>query len=446
MEFTTEMKMHTDNQFGIFRMELGKTEITEAEQEIHLMLDKSGSMDEFCGDGSTKMHQIKHVTNNILRFIAKNCVKGNVAVSVKAFNVEVEVVFDKTVVTEDVLDELMKKVEKVYPNDGTDIGLALKAMQGINRHNIFMSDGDANIGETCPHVLAEHVDPNALNTFVGFGLEHNPEIFMALSETKNSAYYFVDKVEKSGNAYGEILHGILYNCLSEVRVQIVGGTLYNWKTNEWTTEIFVGNLAGEMKKTFHIKSETAEQIQITVTGFTKSMEPFSTTHLFQGDTEDLQKMIYRQRTQEILFKANRVANERSKIKKIKEELKTFMTELKEYMKTKDLENDPLLKNLCDDIVVVYRTIGTRYGQMYSSSRQTSQGNERLHNVCDTPRKAPHKDKFRSRFAWTEEEDDDDAVMDMHIVTDGLEDTPYYSGRVATLMRSVTEQDAVTEDA
>jgi hypothetical protein len=452
MEFTTEMKMHTNNQFGIFRMELGKTEITEAEQEIHLMLDKSGSMDEFCGDGSTKMHQIKHVTNNILRFIAKNCVKGNVAVSVKAFNVDVETVFDKIVVTEDLLDELMKKVEKIYPNDGTDIGLALNSMHsvGVNRHNIFMSDGDANIGETSPLVLAEHVDKNALNTFVGFGLEHNPEIFMALSETKNSAYYFVDKVEKSGNAYGEILHGILYNCLSEVWVRIVGGTLYNWKTNEWTTEIFVGNLAGEIKKTFHIKSETAEQIQITVTGITKDLVPFSTTHLFQGDTEDLQKMIYRQTTQEILFKANRVINEREKIKKIKEELKTFMTELKEYMKTKELENDPLLKNLCDDIVVVYRTIGTRYGQMYSSSRQTSQGNERLHNVCDTPRKAPHRaphkaphrDKFRS---WTEdddeEEEEDDTIMDMHILTDGLEDTPYYSGRVATLMRSVTEQDA-----
>ena len=97
MEFTTEIKMHNDTQFGIFRIEVEKTEITETDQEINLMLDKSGSMDEFCGDGSTKMHQIKHVTNNILRFIAKNCPKGNVAVSVKAFNVDVEVVFDKTV-------------------------------------------------------------------------------------------------------------------------------------------------------------------------------------------------------------------------------------------------------------------------------------------------------------------------------------------------------------
>jgi len=434
MEFTTEIKMHNDTQFGIFRLEVEKTEITEAPQEINLMLDKSGSMDEFCGDGSSKMHQIKHVTNNILRFIAKNCVNGNVTVTVKAFNTEVETIIEKTVVTEDLLDDLIQKVGKIYPNEGTDIEKALKSMHSVggNRHNIFMSDGDANEGETCPAVLALSVDPNALNTFVGFGLEHNPELFMALSNTKNSAYYFVDKVEKSGNAYGEILHGILYNCLSEVRIKIVGGTIYNWKTNEWTTEIFVGNMSGEMKKTFHIKSETMDKIQIMVTGFTKGLTPFETKHLFQGDTEDLQKMIYRQRTQEILFKANRAAKE------FKVELKAFMYELKEYMKMNELENDPLLKNLCDDIAVVYRTIGTKHGQMYSASRQTSQGNERLHNVCDTPQRR----KIRSWFDEEEEEEEEEAdiLMDTHIITDGLEDTPYYSGRVARLMRTVTDDD------
>jgi len=175
-----------------------------------------------------------------------------------------------------------------------------------------------------------------------------------------------------------------------------------------------------------------DKIQIMVTGFTKGLTPFETKHLFQGDTEDLQKMIYRQRTQEILFKANRAAKE------FKVELKAFMYELKEYMKMNELENDPLLKNLCDDIAVVYRTIGTKHGQMYSASRQTSQGNERLHNVCDTPQRR----KIRSWFDEEEEEEEEEAdiLMDTHIITDGLEDTPYYSGRVARLMRTVTDDD------
>ena len=58
-------------------------------------------------------------------------------------------------------------------------------------NNIFMSDGDANDGETMPKNLAKLVDTNASNTFVGFGLEHNPQIFAALSETENSSYYFI---------------------------------------------------------------------------------------------------------------------------------------------------------------------------------------------------------------------------------------------------------------
>lgn len=447
MEFkNTEIKMHNDEttQFGIFRFEVDKTEITEAEQEINIMLDKSGSMDELCGDGSSKMRQIKHVTNNILRFIAKNCTKGNISVSVKTFNVEVETVFEKTVVTEELLDNLIKKVEKIYSSDGTDIGNALKAMHS-SCHNIFMSDGDANIGETCPTILANLVDKNAFNTFVGFGLEHNPEIFNAISDTKNSAYYFIDKVEKSGNAYGEILHGILYNCLTDVRVQITGGTIYNWKTNEWVTEIFVGNMSGETKKTFHIKSATKEDIQIVVTGTGKEGTgkegiPFSTKYAFEGQTDNLQNMIYRQRTQELLYKSKQMNNEKKEICKMKEVLKAFMSELKKYMKEAELVNDPLLKNLCDDIAIVYRTIGTRYGQMYSSSRQTSQGNERLYNVSDTPRR-------ERMFCWAEEYEED-AAIDGHVISDGFEDTPYYSGRVATLMRSVTKctnEDGVIED-
>jgi len=455
-----EIKTHTDNQFGIFQIELEKTKITEAEQEINLMIDKSGSMDEMCGDGSSKMHQIRHVAKNILRFIAKKCTKGNVAVSVKAFNTEVETIFDKTVITEDTVDELVKKVDKVYPNDGTDIGVALKSMHssGLNRHNIFMSDGDANIGETCPTILAESVDPNANNTFVGFGLEHNPEIFAALSKTKGSAYYFVDKAEKSGNAYGEILDGILYNCLKEVRIQIVGGTLYNWKTNEWTTEIFVGNMSGEAKKTFHIMTPKIEDVKITVHAINLVGEVV--IYGTESKTEDLQNMIYRQRTLELLFKATQKMN-KDEIQSLKKELKTFLAEMKEYMK-KETTADPLMKNLCDDIVITYRTLGTQFGAMYSSSRQTTQGDERVHNVSDTPTNDELKLSFSPRFGFNQRipitprnkpfksytleelaepktlnfESDDEDLMDSHIVSAA---TPYYSGRVATVMRSVTEE-------
>jgi hypothetical protein len=449
-----EIKTHTDNQFGVFQIELEKTEITEDEQEINLMIDKSGSMDDMCGDGTTKMHQIKYVTKNILRFVAKNCTKGNVKISLKAFNVDVETIFDKTVVAEDSLDELIAKIDKVYANDGTDIGVALTSMHssGPNRHNIFMSDGDANVGITESAELAEMVDKNAINTFVGFGLEHNPQIFAALSETKNSSYYFVDKVEKSGNAYGEILDGILYNCLKDVTIKIVGGTLYNWKTNEWTTEIFVGNMSSEAKKTFHIMSPKMEDVHITVCANNLAEEIVANGT--NSKSEDLQKMIYRQKTLELLFKAKHTNQKMNseEIRALKKELKDFVVEMKEYMKE---SNDALIKNLCDDIVITYRTLGTQYGQMYSCSRQTTQGEERLYNVSDTPTSNAFTPRRNTRALHRQNVFDFeeplcssspfiialDDIMDSHDVS---EDTPYYSGRVATVMRSVTGQDAGEE--
>jgi hypothetical protein len=443
----SEIKIHTESEkSGVFELELEKTEITETEQEINIMLDKSGSMDDECGDGNSKMSQIKHVTKNILRYIAANCKKENISVSVSAFNTRVDTIINNVTVSDKNLSELITQIGTIYPEDGTNIESSLKAMQKdihlkkIN--NIFMSDGDANDGETMPKRLAKLVDINASNTFVGFGLEHNPQIFAALSETENSSYYFIDKIEKSGMAYGEILHGILYRSLSDVRITIKNGLIYDWRTNEWLTDIFVGNMSGEMKKMFNIKTETASEIEITVCGnnINDNGAEVKSVSVFTGETENLTRMIYRQRTQEILYKAKQVNinASNSEISVMKKEMNDFMVEMKEYMKTNEMSDDKLMKNLCDDIAIVYRTIGTKYGQMYSYARQTSQGSERLHNVSDTPRPVrlfgnmtPSKPKNIFGFAI------DDDVMDEHTISDELS-TPYYSEEVATVMRLVSE--------
>jgi hypothetical protein len=243
-------------------------------------------------------------------------------------------------------------------------------------------------------------------------------------------------------AYGEILHGILYRSLSDVRITIKNGLIYDWRTNEWLTDIFVGNMSGEMKKMFNIKTETASEIEITVCGnnINDNGAEVKSVSVFTGETENLTRMIYRQRTQEILYKAKQVNinASNSEISVMKKEMNDFMVEMKEYMKTNEMSDDKLMKNLCDDIAIVYRTIGTKYGQMYSYARQTSQGSERLHNVSDTPRPVrlfgnmtPSKPKNIFGFAI------DDDVMDEHTISDELS-TPYYSEEVATVMRLVSE--------
>lgn len=442
-------------EFGIFELEMSKTEMTCKKQEINIMIDKSGSMDEGCEDGNSKMDQIKYVTNNILHYVATHCKADNVSMSVKSFNTRVEPIIDKTSVSTDNLSTLKNRVRMINPEDGTNVEHALKDMRdfefsqlNVDNNNIFMSDGDANDGETRQEELVKLVDERATNYFIGFGLEHNPRLFSALSDAVNSSYYFVDKIEKSGTAYGEILHGILFRLLSNVKIEIENGFIYNWKTNDWRTEIFVGNMSGEMKRTFHILTSNKDAMRILVNGnVVNSCANLSEEIRITGETEDLTRMFYRQRTQEMLYKAKEFNNNdkmnRDEIRIMKNEMKAFIEEMMDYMKTNELTEDRLMKNLCDDIVIIHRTIGTEYGHMYSCSRQASQGTERLHTTTDTPKRqkisrcvptTPYKNR-RAVFDFCEDVEDDYDELDNHVMSQ-----PCYTEEQAAVIDSISNND------
>jgi len=405
MQATTKITMHNGSnvhpftvgtEFGTFDLEIDKIAMTTKAQEINIVIDQSGSMDEMCEDGNSKMHQIKHVTNNILRFVSEKCEDVNVKVGLHSFNTRVNTLFKCTNVSETNIDVLSFKMRHIRAEDGTNIEEPLKMLRDISVsasadiNNILMSDGDANEGNTDPDELAHMVDTRASNYFIGFGLEHNPRLFSALSNRENSNYYFIDKIEKSGIAYGEILQSILYRVYNGVRLEIENGMLYDWKTNEWRTELFVGKMSGEMKRTFHILTTAKEMVRIKVTAQkVETGEEIVLNASWNADANiDLTKLFYRQRTQEILHKVKKLNEKRmvnrDVVKEMKLEMKKFTAEMVGYMKKNGLSDDRLMKNLCDDIVVVYRTIGTQWGHMYSCSRQVSQGTERAHNTSDTP--------------------------------------------------------------
>jgi len=287
--------------FGTFELEMEKTDITDKPTRIDIMLDKSGSMDDACEDGNTKMAQILHVVTNMIRYISSNCLRQNVRVNVKTFNTQVQNIIVDEIITEENLPEMIVRLRKIYPEDSTNIECALKALNsGEESNNIFMSDGDANYGETRPEELAKLMDARATNYVVGFGLEHNPKIFAALSNVENGSYYFVDKIEKSATAYGEILYGILHGAFRDVKITILNGMIYDWKTNEWTTEIFVGRISGEMKKTFHFKTLNKGIMEMTLRGYSDLHgEVIYKYYGNEGEHGDLTNMFYRHRTQEI---------------------------------------------------------------------------------------------------------------------------------------------------
>ena len=392
--------------FGILELEVGKTEITRKPQEINIMLDESGSMND-CGedvedsddeDEKSKMDLTKHVVKNIMEFVSKECKDADVKIGVHAFNNHVRQIFERTKITDENIETLTNLVQDIHAMDGTNMEKSLSTLKSLtlinenaSKSNILMSDGDANDGIKNPDALARKVDSSAANYFVGFGLEHNPQMFSALSARENSSYYFVDKLDKSGLIYGEIMYNILYNKYNSVKLEIVNPDdqtfLYDYLNNEWKTQIFIGKMSGEMKKTIHILSKTKDKnILIKVTGYDAETDAeIEQIIMWDQDIADLSKYIFRQRTLELIQTAKICNNMNSiDLKNMKYELKMFTLEMKEYMKSHHLLEDKLMMSLCDDVVVIYRTIGTEHGLMYACARQSSQGAQRLNANSNTP--------------------------------------------------------------
>ena len=70
--------------------------------------------------------------------------------------------------------------------------------------------------------------------------------------------------------------------------------------------------------------------------------------------------------------------------RFKLELKIFMNLMIEYMREHNMESDSIMKMLCDDIFIIYKTCGKSIANMYSYARQTSQGNQHSYTVSIEP--------------------------------------------------------------
>lgn len=103
---------------------------------------------------------------------------------------------------------------------------------------------------------------------------------------------------------------------------------------------------------------------------------------------------------------------------IKTQLNDLYKEIKQYMDTSNLggEYGPFLKQLCDDIYITYRFLGTRNGAMYTLARYTSQGRQQSHSA--TPRCA----EIGRRFSPLNDYDSPPALSLSGALSQGLSGT------------------------
>jgi len=490
--------------FGILTMSAAEFGCLEKDYDIIFTIDRSGSMLDKCSDGKTKLQHISCTLKNMLWYFHDNP-QIKVFVTIFVFDSSIKQIANRICINSENINTIIMRIDAIRPRSSTDIGLALntvrKFIQNIQTdgfigeiNHIFMTDGDATVGERNSEVLNTFVDNSYTNVFVGFGIEHNNIILDEISSGPNSSYYFIDKLENSGLVYGEILHGVLYKILKNCEITIKNGLLYDFKKNEWTEHLFVGNIIGETIKNYHVISDNPDKCVI----FGKGVSFYNDSvvddiHCDIVYEDSLMPFIYRQKTLEILYKGkqysknlkryacddfdfdfdlkldfmvegspgnniepndfvtkNKLEKEKEEEKEkevmtnnvekdvLKNEMKALIEEMKQYMKENGLEEDGFMKNLCDDIYICYRTFDTIYGGMYSGARLTSQGTQRCYTVSDGPDININTVLFNDVIDNDNDNNNNNDNPFCNYSLSQMEDTPYSTPCVLKLMKTVSD--------
>jgi len=384
--------LENTNSFGIIQVNINPSTVVKLpHQHLVFTIDKSGSMNYVCKDNKTKIDHIIFTLENMIRLFSQvnSC---PISIHVNTFDDNAETCVKTVTVTVENAKEISGKIKKIRPKSSTNIEKALKYSNKhiedyITQHpeheitHIFLTDGVPTTGSIVTSYLKSLVSEKYANIFIGYGADHDAYLMTELSSNKKGSYLFIDALEKASFIYGEIIHNLL-NKVAEVTIHCVNCEVYNYITNEWCSELYVGSLSKGNEKIYQVRSSDPNNssFSISFNNNTFSYYPIK-------DFTNCTKYAFRQRTQELLYQVKcDIFNKREMCytsnteNKLKEEIHSFLNLLMGYIKTNQLEEDKFLKMLCDDLYISHNTLGTEYAGIYTCARQTSQGRQTTYNV------------------------------------------------------------------
>ena len=248
------------------------------------------------------------------------------------------------------------------------------------------------------------VAPNCTNIFIGFGADHNALGLQQLADARpNGSYFYVAEIEKAGLVFGEVIHQMLYTALVNVTIEVQNGEIYNYKTNTWQTTLQIPSIVSEAKKTYHLRSKDSTQVVVHISAqslvhgdqeATQLNLDDLITHDTEGESVNLTTHMFRQRTQELMFKAHQhnITAQEEKLtteqhvahsmaaKTIRKDLVDFCKFMQQYAKENSVEEDDLLNTLLTDLSVVAKTFGSPRAALYTASKCNSQGRQTSNNT------------------------------------------------------------------
>jgi len=388
-----------EERFGVLNIELDKVEIVKSPIFILFTVDTTGSMTDYASNNKTKMEYAIQTLKSIMKYLSLYDI--NVTIQINTFNIKTEILIEPIIITKDNVKDITDKIDTIDADFVTNIENALQtANKCIHEYklqnsdsecvHIFMTDGEPTAGCLNTNELMNCVSEDYISINIGFGNDHNASLLSQLSNLKNGEYHFIDKIEKSSIVYGESLHKVLYPCLKNINISIKNGFIYDWKTNEWKTEIYENVLISEMTKCYHVKTDDILNISANLIADVEITKEDIVNHKKLEETiyklpdlinnkneivvdNTITKFAFRQRVLEILYNAHTIKGNDENLK-IQEEIKDLFAILVKYMCDNDLLEDNMLNQLKNDLYITYWNIGT-HNSMYINGRYMAQGSQ-----------------------------------------------------------------------
>ncbi len=193
-------------------------------RNLVFLIDVSGSMN--VNDG------MEMVRNSILLLIPELTEQDSVALVTYASSTEV--LFPSTPMNSENRKVLMKVVENLRANGGTNMGSGMKLAydEALKAHSnkkssrvIVCSDGDANIGmvshEDILKEIAGYEEEGIFMTTLGFGRgNYQDEMMEQLANKGNGNYYFIDSIPEARRVLKQKMHGTFDVIAKDVKLQM----------------------------------------------------------------------------------------------------------------------------------------------------------------------------------------------------------------------------------
>ena len=422
-----ETNSELSHNFGISTIKVGTTSLLDNKYHFVITFDRSGSM-------SRVMGEVKHTIKNMLNYLCD--IECDIFVTIMFFDHELIILKKNMQINEESKKDLIEQLETLDARGTTNFELPFQKitelyMEDIQNIHIFMTDGHPNVGETRTTQLFTLLDTRYEHNFMGFGVGHNENLLYTLTEKTNGNYYFIDSIENAGMIYGEVLNKILYRRFENITYSSLEENpstkespsteespieFYNYKTNEWSNTYSVGSAGSEDTFTTHFRfpwdiSYESLPLSFTITynDLTSSTNTpiIHTSNITEQEYHpnveipadmrhvDVEKYYYRQLVLEKMFvvnKTNRQITQSSmsllqpsnavSTRVHSDEIETLFNKVKTFMEEKDLTEDLFMKQLLDDLSILFRSQRNPTMSAYGLARQISQGAQRAYNVVN----------------------------------------------------------------